>query len=55
MTRPRYAKGIRVVVFALLLGMGGSMTTACSADAWRPGAGESDPYKNACRSEGCAF
>jgi hypothetical protein len=47
-------KPTRFAVFVLLLGMSG-MIAACSTDAWRAGSSVPDPYKNACRSESCAF
>ena len=47
-------KPIGFVVLVLLLGMSG-MIAACSTDAWRAGSGVPGPYKNACRSESCAF
>lgn len=44
------AKPLKLVLFVLLLGV-----AACSADGWQRGSGVPDPYKNECRSEGCAM
>ena len=56
MVTQRMHEAVKPIGLVVMLLMGvGLMVTACSADAWRGGGGTANPYKNECRSEGCAF